>query len=76
MVEATAAISPSKQSVQDLVDKLESSLHTTERDFAKSLQVYDGTTDAELDELFLSDEFDRCLALKKLSVTNLCHEHS
>lgn len=37
MVEITAAISPSKQSVQDLVDKLESSLHTTERDFAKSL---------------------------------------
>lgn len=60
-------------SVRDLVDKLESTLHTTERDFDKSLQVVEGTTDAELDELFLREDFDKCLALKQLSVTNLCH---
>ena len=60
-------------SVRDLVDKLESTLHTTERDFEKSLQVGEGTTDQELDELFLREDFDRCLALKELSVTNLCH---
>jgi len=57
--------------VRDLVNRLESTIHANEREFARLLQIGEQSSDAELDQLFLGDSFDRCQVLRKLSVTNL-----
>ena len=57
--------------VRDLVDRLENLTHADEREFARNLQITPDITDDALDELFLSEDFDRCRLLKQLSVTNI-----
>jgi len=53
------------------VSRLESHIHSSEREFMRQLQITKHVTNQELDDLFLSEDYNKASLVKDLSVTNV-----